>query len=240
MIAILDRFVPLTNAFEPRTAQELFALALARKLGDPVAVRHYVSLTGTHTEAQLICAYRRAKRGQGHPDFGRRFHLELKRARAADYRDDQIDQIAIRIERRAVAAVIFRAGHLEYSDSRQLSSAHDKAAASAVGFVDWLLDRFPVESAALESILHGQEIQRRVLHDAICRRLRERALSIWEVPRQELLDACGYPPLKSRQQLREIAAAIWPILAGNHAKVFIQDAAILGVHVQNERLFIIN
>jgi hypothetical protein len=48
------------------------------------------------------------------------------------------------------------------------------------------------------------------------------------------------PPLKSRSQLREVATAIWPILAGTHAKLFIQDAAILGLHVQTERLFIIN
>jgi hypothetical protein len=139
-----------------------------------------------------------------------------------------------------VAAAIFRGGHLEYSDSRQLSSTRDKAGASAVGFVDWLLRRFPIEFATLESIPNGHEIQRRVLHDAICRKLRERALSIWEVPRQELLEVCGYPPLKSRSQLRELATEIWPILAGTHAKLFIQDAAVLGLHIQTERLFIIN
>lgn len=111
---------------------------------------------------------------------------------------------------------------------------------SAVGFIDWLLARFRVNFATLEEIPHGQEIQRRILHDSICTILRERALSIWEVPRRELLEACGHPPLKSRSQLREVATAIWPILAGTHAKLFIQDAAILGLHVQTERLFIIN
>jgi hypothetical protein len=55
-----------------------------------------------------------------------------------------------------------------------------------------------------------------------------------------LLEACGHPALKSRGELREVATAIWPVLIGTHAKVFIQDAAILGLYVQNERLFIIN
>jgi len=79
-----------------------------------------------------------------------------------------------------------------------------------------------------------------VLHDAICEGLRNRLLPIWEIPRVALLDGCGHPALKSRAQLREIATSIWPILAGTHAKSFIQDAAILGLHAQTERLFIIN
>lgn len=237
---ILDRFVSPTASFQPKTLQELFALRLARKLGDVKAVRHYVSLADSYMEEQLLCAYRRAKRCEGHGDLGRRFHVELERTRPNGHSTRDADQISIRIERRTVAAAIFLGGHLEYSDSRQLSSARDKAGASAVGFVGWLLDRFQVEFATLESIRNGHEIHRRVLHDAICRTLRERALSIWEVPREELLEACGYPPLKSRAQLREVATAIWPILDGTHAKLFVQDAAILGLHVQTERLFIIN
>jgi hypothetical protein len=240
MNGILDRFVAPRTSFQVRTLQEFFALRLARKLDDAPAVRHYVSLADTYPEAQLLCAYRKARRAEGPVDLGRRFHVELERTHSNGYQNGYVSQISIRIERRTVAAAIFYGGHLEYSDSRQLSSAHNKAEASAVGFIDWLLGRFPVEFATLESIFNGHDIQRRVLHDAICRKLRERALSIWEVPRMELLEACGHPPLKSRAQLREVATAIWPILDGTHAKLFIQDAAILGLHVQTERLFIIN
>jgi hypothetical protein len=240
MTHILDRFVLPTTSFEPRTIEELFALHLARKLNDAAAVRHYVSLVDAHSEGQLLCAYRRAKRTDALANLARRFHVELERTRANGSYQHHVNQISIRIERRTVAAAIFRTGHLEYSDSRQLSSVHEKAAASAAEFIEWLLEHFPVQFATLESIPNGQEIQRRVLHDAICHTLRERALSIYEVPRQELLDACGHPSLKSRSQLRKVAIAIWPILAGTHAKLFIQDAAILGLHVQTERLFIIN
>jgi hypothetical protein len=148
--------------------------------------------------------------------------------------------IAIRIERRTVAAAFFRGEHLEYTDARQLSSAHDKALASAVGFINWLLGRFPAESAALELIPNGYDFQRRVLHNAICQTLRDRMLPLWEIPKAVLFEGSGYPPPKSRAQLREVAKAIWPILEGTHAKVFIQDAAVLGLHVQIERLFITN
>jgi hypothetical protein len=238
MKSLLDRFTP--GAFRPATATDLFALRLAQKLNDSPSVRHYAMLADRHSEAQLLLAYRRALRGNGHADPGRRFQLELQRAHANGNHDRNTALISIRVERRAVAAAVFHGDHIEYADARQLSSARDKALASAVGFINWVLARFPVESAALELIPNGYEYQRRLLHDSICQALRDRMLPLWEIPKVVLLEACGFPPLKSRAQLREVATTIWPILAGTHAKLFIQDAAVLGLHVQTERLFIIN
>ena len=165
---------------------------------------------------------------------------ELKGTNANGSQNGVPRLVSIRIVRRAVAVAIFHGEQLEYTDARQLSSDHDKAAGSAVGFVNWILSRFTVESAALEAIVNGHEIQRHKLHDAVCEILRGHLLPIWEIPRTVLVESCGYPPLKSRSELREIATTIWPVLAGKRAKVFIQDAAILGLHVQTERLFIIN
>lgn len=219
---------------------ELFALHLARRLNDAPAVRHYASLVDNHPEGQLLCAYRRARRADGLEALARRFHTELGRTHSSFYGENHLNQVAVRIERRTIAVAVFRNGHLEYSDSRQLSSARDKAVGSAVGFLLWLLERFPVPFATLEAIPADVEIQRLAIHGAICGILRERALSICEVPKAELLESCGQPPLKSRSQLRQVATAIWPILSGTHSKLFIQDAAILGLHVQTERQFIIN
>jgi len=215
----------------------MFAFRLAQKLGDAGAVHHYVSLVDAYSEAHLLYAYRRALRGGGSADMGRRFHRELERIHSNGYPDSPTSLLAIRIERRAVAAAVFNGTHLDYADSRQLTSARDRAVASSVGFINWMLDRFPVESAALETIPTGQEIQRRALHDAICVELREHALPIWVVSRADLLEACAYPFARSRADLRVTATSIWPILAGNRARIFIQDAAILGLHVQIERLF---
>jgi hypothetical protein len=237
---LLDRFTPTTSPFRPKTPTEVFACRLAQKLGDAKAGQHYLSLTERHTEAQLIHAYRRTMQRKGLGDLGQRFHVELAQGHPNGHHDHQARLMAVRIERRTVAAAIFQGDHLEYADARQLSSARDKAVASAVGFVNWMLARFPVESVALESIPNDGEFQRRVLHDAICSALRERATPIWEIPKAVLLEGYGDPPLKSRQQLREIATSVWPVIAGTRAKVFIQDAAALGLHVQIERLFIIN
>jgi len=240
MQSLFDKFKPRGASFLPRTLSDLFALRLAQKLGDTAAVHHYVQLADRYSEEQLICAYKRARRSVAKADLSRRFHVELDRLPRNGNHNGYIKLVSIRIERRAVAAAIFDGDHLSYTDSRQLSSAHDKALSSAVGFIGWMLGRFPVESATLETIPEGQEVHRRVLHDAICEGLRSRMLPIWEIPRAAVLEGCGHPALKSRAQLREIASSIWPILAGTNAKSFIQDAAILGLHAQTERLFIIN
>jgi hypothetical protein len=240
MKSLFDKFVPATDGFRPETAAELFALRLAQKLGEAQAVRHFVTLAANYSQAQLLCAYRRTLRGNGNEDRGKRFHAELERLHANGNHDRHSSLISIRVERRAVAAAVFRDERLEYADGRQLSSAHDKALNSAVGFINWMVERFPVESAALEAVPNGYQFQRRVLHNAICQTLRDRMLPLWEIPKMVLLEGYGRPPLKFRTQLREVATSIWPILAGTHAKVFIQDAAILGLHAQTERLFINN
>ena len=240
MKSVLDHFTPVKAVFRPRVGGELFALRLAQKLDDAHAIAHYVSLSHSHTESQLLCAYRRTLRRAHNGARGRVFLKELERTRNASDENGDGTLIAIRVERRAVAAAIFYGDHLEYSDSRQLSSSPEKARSSAVGFILWMLNRFPVESAALEAVSEGNDFQRRALHDDISKALRNSQLPIWEIPRTVLLESYGHPPLKSRNELREISTSIWPILEGPRAKVFVQDAAILGLHVQTERLFIIN
>lgn len=238
MTGLLDKFVPVGAQYRPSTTTEMFALRLAQKLNEARTVRHFASLAETFTTGQLLCAYRRAIRN-GHTDLGRGFHAELERMHSNGNHDRSAKLVSVRIERRTVAAAIFCGDHLEYTDSRQLSSDNERAVASAVGFTQWMLSRFPAESAALEAIPEG-EFQRRVLHDNISEAIREQGLPIWEIPREALLDGCGHPCLKSRAELRSIACSIWPVLGGTHARVFIQDAAMLGLHVQIERQFMTN
>lgn len=240
MKSLLDQFVPTTTEFRPSTATEVFALRLAQKLGDAAAVRHYVSLTESWPEERLLGAYRIASRAGDSGSVARRFHVELGHIHGNGDHDRDDSVISVRIERRTIAAAIFYGSHLEYADARQLSSMRDKALASALGFVTWMLDRFPAESAALEVIPGGPEFQRHALHTAICHTLRDRLLPLWDIPKKALFEGFGYPPLSSRSELRQIATAIWPVVGGTHARVFIQDAALLGLYVQIERLFIIN
>jgi hypothetical protein len=122
MQSFFEKFIPTSSPFRPSTTTELFALRLAQKLDDASAVGHYVTLAENHSESQLLCAYRRTLRANGNGDRGRVFHRELEHTRANGSHERNGKLISIRVERRAVAAAIFHGDHLEYADSRQLSS----------------------------------------------------------------------------------------------------------------------
>src|SRR3954452_2470099 len=98
---LLDRFTPSTAAFRPKTSNELFALRLAHKLGDGPAVAHYVSLVSSHTDFQLLLAFRRTSRNSGNGYRGKLFLSELRRTNPNGSHNGAARLIAIRIERRA-------------------------------------------------------------------------------------------------------------------------------------------
>src|SRR4029077_6018723 len=129
MTQLLDRFIPITSAFRPTTARELFALRLSQKLHDAAAVRHYVELLDAYSESQLLSAYRRALRTNGHGDPARRFHAELKTTHGNGKQNRSDSLISIRIERRTIAVAIFQGEQLEFTDARQLSSDRERAIA---------------------------------------------------------------------------------------------------------------
>jgi hypothetical protein len=237
MTPILDRFGPKLSAFRPKNTAELFALRLAQKLNDAAAANHYAELMTQYSEAELLTAFRRAVHS-GARDLGRSFHGELHRSSGNGGNGHNSQLVSVRIERRAVAVAIFSGYHLSYTQVRQLSSAKDKALASAVGFINWIAAQFRLDSAALELIPAGDEMQRQVLNHAVVNELRDHALPVWELAKHDLFESYGHPSLQSRKELRELVTNIWPVLTGSNGKSFIQDAAALGLHVQIERSFL--
>jgi hypothetical protein len=236
MEPILGKFK--TTLFRPKTTTDLFALRLACKLGDSAAASHYAQLASQYSEARMLTAFRRTiaiREGQG---LGKRFHRELENVRFDNSNGNGAHLIAIRVERRSIAAAVFHGQNLEYCQVRQLSSDKNKVVGSAIRFITWMAGQFQLDSVAIESIPNGNEIQRGILTDAIIQALRERLLPIWETSKQDLFRAYGYPPLKCRKELREAITDIWPVLAGTNGKTFIQDAVALGLYVQIERLFL--
>lgn len=236
--SILDKFTTPGSAFRARSLGEVFALRLARKLQDEVAVSHYANLAEQHTVGRLLLAYRSTLRIGHCGDLGRRFHAQLARFSEDQARPRASTLLVLRIERRCIAVAVFLGTHLDYTEVRHLSSSKDKALGSAVRFVDWLLHCFKIDSAALETISSPGNIHRRTLSDAIEKTLRDNLLSIYRIPKSEVFAAFGEPRLRCRRELRELVVGIWPILTGGGGKALVQDAAALGVHVQTERLFI--
>jgi hypothetical protein len=79
MTNILDRVAAERSSFRPETAQEFFALQLARKLDDVVSVHAYVALVDSYPEEFLLRVYRDTLDKGRSGDLAERFRLELRR-----------------------------------------------------------------------------------------------------------------------------------------------------------------
>jgi hypothetical protein len=238
MPTILSRFTPDYSAVRPQTVKELFGLRLARKLNDGDAAAHYAVLAARHSEECLVAAYHRAAAG-GAGGIAKRFHNELSRDDGcSDACNPRLKLLALRVERRAVAAAVFYGEQIEYTQVRHLASVGSKALSTAVGFTNWLVEQFSPDSFAIEVFGDEPEIRRRVLCDAVIEALRDRYLPYWPVRKSDLLMSFGHPPLRSRREVRNIVTRVFPILIGSDGQSFIQDAVAVGLYVQIERLFL--
>jgi len=232
MTSIFDRLAvrrPLAQ-FRPTTVRELFVLRLAQKLGEPAAAQHY---------AELARGHRTLNHGHSPRDLGRSFHVELASAREQNGHAHTERLLAIKVERRSIAVAVFVGSTLDFHDVRHLSSQPEKAESSAIGFLSWVISSFDIESSALERMTNGNEIRRAVLNHAILTMLRASAIPVWEISKRELLEAYGYPPLRSRVELRQAThTMLWSMFNTEKPNCQEIDAASLGLHVQTERLFL--
>jgi len=239
MMSILDQIQGASRSrFQPHTAQEYWALRLAQKLGDAAAARHYADLAATYSQESLMVAYRRALEHGHDVDLGRRFHQELARNGNRSTSIPNVRLAAIKIERRSVAIAVFFGENLDSAHVRQLSSIRAKAEASTVGFVNWLVEDFQIESAAVEIVPGSKILRRAALAQTVLEALRVAAIPVWEVSKPSLLASFGHPTVKSRVELRRIVASFWPVIGSGNNRNQMLDAAALGIYVQTERLFI--
>jgi hypothetical protein len=145
---------------------------------------------------------------------------------------------AIRIERRAVAVAILEGDHLAAPPQvRQLSSNTDKALNSAASFISRILQKYPLGTAALETIPCKTEVLRGDLMEIISRVLVEQSIGIWEVSKLDVLASFGHPRPRFRNQVRQVISTIWPGVNGSFGSPLIKDALALGLYCQVERLF---
>jgi hypothetical protein len=237
MMNILDRFTRPTSYFRPSTADEFFALRLAQKLNDAAAAAHYASLCLEHGIERMMWAFRRAKSSR-HTDVTRRFHVELEAAEGKGIRIDPVNLLSVKVERRSIAVAVFNGDQLDFTRVRQLSSVPARAESSAIGFINWIVQNFRIESAAVEVAAISETLRRSVLTDIVIGALRSNSLPVWQLSKRELFEAFGNPPLRSRKQLRCVILSIWPVLTGGNGKNQALDAAALGLMVQTERLFL--
>jgi len=140
------------------------------------------------------------------------------------------------VQRRSVAAAIFIGTHLGFSDVRQLASDRQKARTAAVGFVNWILETFDIDTVALESFEGSRDLMRAGTYQEVEWTLRSRGVSVHTVPTPEFLKAFAHPTEVSRKDAREIVTGIWPILDPKRTHPATLDAVALGLYCQTDRL----
>ncbi len=145
--------------------------------------------------------------------------------------------LAIQQSRRAIAVAVLNGSKFEFTQLRHLSSDHGQANDSAIDFIRWILNRFSVNSAALELLPEDDNSRRATVNRLIVSTLRSEAIAIWELTSLELLTAFGHPALKTREKLRSVCASMWPIMRRPEDDLLL-DAAAAGLYVQTERLFL--
>ena len=242
MTPILDRVAAsMSGAFRPSNPDEFFALRLSAKLGEPQTASHFAMLVSQHGQDKLIANFNKtiAHTNPGE-DLGRKFLAGL----AANGRSSfhaaapRLARLAaIRIERRSVAAAIFNGTNLIGLRVRQLSSKPPKADASAPAFIRLLVREFHFESAAIETVPLHQEIRRVALAQVVLDQLRIEGISIWDVSKKHVIEAFAHPPFKTRGEVREVVARMWPQLAPKRGEICALDAVALGIFFQTERAF---
>ena len=143
---------------------------------------------------------------------------------------------AFKIERRTLAAAVFVGERLEYADLRQLASDPQRSESSAIGFVQWIIEAFHVESVAMERTDSGGPSRRGFLTQMIGGSLHADGIAVWQVQKKDLLSAYGIPPLRTRRELRTIVHNFWPVMPAANIHGSTLDAAALGLYVQIRRL----
>jgi hypothetical protein len=149
----------------------------------------------------------------------------------------EISLVALAIQRRSVALVHFRHSHLDDVLVRHIPAAPEKAISSIIGLINQTTDLQNVEYAAIERPQAGDSRRLRELYAASLALFRSKGIPCSEVEPTELLESFSQPALGRRSQLRKIGRTIWPALNTAKATHAAIDAAILGLHVQIQRLF---
>jgi len=242
MTSILDRVARARHhsRFVPSSPEEFLALALARRLGEPEAAAHYALLMSQHSADTLLSVYddavNRSGPGQG---LGLAFHESLGRLRNNHRRPEVRRLLAIRVDRRCVAASVLDGLHLEAVRGRHLCSNTTKAESTALSFVRLMLDDFSAEVVALEQLPPEDHFHRAAVHRGIVELVSSVGLPLRECVRNDVAAAFGHPPPRQRSDARAVVEAIWPTpgLSDRRAMRCALDSLCLALYAQTERLF---
>lgn len=140
--------------------------------------------------------------------------------------------LALRINRRAIAAAVLADEALTLAEGRHLSSRSDRTVVAAAKYLSWLLDITKPDALVVDAPprIDGKTTGR-VLQN-LQTLASERGIPLLPVSKPEILAAYGHPGLRDREELRETVRTFWPELANIRGKVepFVADAAAAALY----------
>lgn len=146
--------------------------------------------------------------------------------------------LAIKVERRKVAAVFFRGLEVEHTEVRHLPANTQEAVVRATAFISWVIASSEPSMMAMVRLVAPEDpyTQREIISAEIVQVLRQAGVPIWDVEKAELLKYYGSPLLVSSRQLREVGRRIWPTITGINSSALLEAAAV-GLFVQVKRQY---
>jgi hypothetical protein len=140
--------------------------------------------------------------------------------------------LTLRINRRAIGAVVLDNEELTLTDGRHLSSKSDKIVAAATRFVEYLLILIKPSLLVVDApIGKGDSATTRVMV-AVRDLASSKGLELFPVSKTEILAAYGIRGARNRRELRTLIRHYWPELSRMRGKVepFVVDAAAAALY----------
>jgi hypothetical protein len=135
--------------------------------------------------------------------------------------------LALRINRRAIAAVVLENESAIVADGRHLSSQTERAVQAAVRYISRLIQLTQPTALIVDAPTTQQANTTRHILDALEQLSADHHLPLTRVLTADILAAYGNPALETREEVREIVSGFWPQVdrVRGAIKPFVVDAA---------------
>ena len=142
--------------------------------------------------------------------------------------------LSLRLNRRAVGAVVLTDEALTMTDGRHLPSARERAVPAAIRYIDRVLAQSRAGSVVVDAPAPVEGTTTKLLLDGIVSLLSSRGVTPLLITKPDILAAYGLSSVRTRHEVREIVSGFWPELARmpGRVKPYAADAAAAALYAE--------
>jgi hypothetical protein len=143
---------------------------------------------------------------------------------------------ALGMERRTVSLALFTKAHMEDVIVHHIPAEMEKALNAFSGFLSRTLEFHTIEYMALARLPPATSSRLQRMHEICLEILHRHGIPYIQIPASDLFACYAHPPIAHKDHLRKVGRAIWPMLNAQRSPRSSIDAALLGLHVQVQRM----